>query len=102
MELKMDISQKQILSQHMVQSMEILQMSAQELESYIENLALENPVIELPDSHSSSRIPGRRICRENWTGWNLPIYRIKFIINRSDQQKICRTTGMTAGNQKKI
>lgn len=52
MELKMDIAQKQILSQHMVQSMEILQMSAQELESYIENLALENPVIELPDSRS--------------------------------------------------
>lgn len=52
MELKMDISQKQILSQHMVQSMEILQMSAQELEGYIENLALENPVIELPDTYN--------------------------------------------------
>lgn len=43
MELKMELSQKQILSQHMVQSMEILQMSAQELEGYIEKLALENP-----------------------------------------------------------
>lgn len=53
MELKIDISQKQILSQHMVQSMEILQMSAQELEGYIEKLALENPVIELPDSYAS-------------------------------------------------
>lgn len=53
MELKVDIAQKQILSQNMVQAMEILQMSAQELESYIENLALENPVIELPDSYSS-------------------------------------------------
>ena len=52
MELKIDISQKQILSQRMVQSMEILQMSAQELESYIENLALENPVIEFPDAYS--------------------------------------------------
>lgn len=52
MELKIDISQKQILSQHMVQSMEILQMSAQELEGYIEKLALENPVIEIPDSYS--------------------------------------------------
>ena len=31
MELKMELSQKQVLSQHMVQSMEILQMSAQEL-----------------------------------------------------------------------
>ncbi len=52
MELKIDLSQKQVLSQHMVQSMEILQMNAQELESYIEKLALENPVIELPDSVS--------------------------------------------------
>ena len=52
MELKMEINQKQILSQHMVQSMEILQMSAQELEAYIENLAVENPVIEFPDIHS--------------------------------------------------
>ena len=34
MELKMELSQKQVLSQHMVQSMEILQMSAQELEGY--------------------------------------------------------------------
>lgn len=50
MELKMELSQKQVLSQHMVQSMEILQMSAQELEGYIEKLALENPVIELADS----------------------------------------------------
>ena len=50
MDLKIEISQKQMLSQHMVQSMEILQMSAQELEGYIEKLALENPVIELPDS----------------------------------------------------
>lgn len=49
MELKMELSQKQILSQHMVQSMEILQMSAQELEGYIEKLALENPVIELSE-----------------------------------------------------
>ena len=31
----------------MLQSLQILQMSAAELESYIENLALENPVIEL-------------------------------------------------------
>lgn len=52
MELKIEMSQKQILSQHMVQSMEILQMSAQELEGYIENLSLENPVIELSDSNS--------------------------------------------------
>lgn len=55
MELRTEVTQKQILSQHMVQSMEILQMSAQELEGYIENLALENPVIELPDTVSDVR-----------------------------------------------
>ena len=59
MELKMEINQKQILSQHMVQSMEILQMSAQELEAYIENLAVENPVIEFPDIHSEQTEIGR-------------------------------------------
>lgn len=51
MDLKMDINQKQILSQHMVQSMEILQMSTQELEAYIENLAVENPMIEFTASN---------------------------------------------------
>lgn len=51
MELKVELAQKQMLSQHMVQSMEILQMSAQELEEYIEGLSLENPVIELEDSY---------------------------------------------------
>ncbi len=50
MELKVELAQKQTLSQQMVQSMEILQMSAQELEEYIEGLSLENPVIELDDS----------------------------------------------------
>ncbi len=47
MELKYELNQKQTLSQHMVQSREILQMSAVELEAYIENLSMENPVIEL-------------------------------------------------------
>lgn len=54
MELNMSLSQKQVLSQHMVQSMEILQLSAQELESYIENLSMENPVIELAENHTSA------------------------------------------------
>ena len=54
MELNMSLSQKQVLSQHMVQSMEILQLSAQELESYIENLSMENPVIELAENHASA------------------------------------------------
>lgn len=47
MNMNIDLSQKQVLSQRMVQTMEILQMSAQELESYIEELSIENPVVEL-------------------------------------------------------
>ena len=39
-DLNLSVAQKQILSQQMLQSVQILQMSAAELESYIENLAL--------------------------------------------------------------
>ena len=53
MDLKMEVTQTLGLSQRMIQSTEILQMSAQELEGYIEKLALENPVIELADSSQS-------------------------------------------------
>lgn len=53
MALKLEVTQKQTTTQHMIQSMEILQMNTQELEAYIENLALENPVIELPDIGAS-------------------------------------------------
>lgn len=49
MDLKMELSQKQIITQQMIQSMEILQMSALELDNYLEKLSQENPVIELQD-----------------------------------------------------
>ena len=55
-DLNLSTAQKQLLSQQMLQSLQILQMSAVELESYIENLALENPVIELAgrETHTDS------------------------------------------------
>ena len=37
MEQYIELSQKQGLAQHMIQSMEILQMNAPELESYLED-----------------------------------------------------------------
>ena len=46
MELILTTSQKLTLSQRMVQSTEILQMSTQELMDYIKELAVENPVVE--------------------------------------------------------
>lgn len=59
MELGIDLKQKQVLSQQMLQSMEILQMSAQELETYITELSMENPTIELPDSFQEKTDSGQ-------------------------------------------
>ncbi len=63
MEQYIELSQKQGLAQHMIQSMEILQMNALELESYLENLALENPVMEL-DERSREDIPAQQEKQE--------------------------------------
>ena len=50
LELNLSMKQTQTLSPQMVQSMEILQMGSQELLEYIEELAQENPVLELEDA----------------------------------------------------
>lgn len=49
MDVTMTMDQKQLLTQQMVQTMNILQMNTLELESYINELTMENPVIELID-----------------------------------------------------
>jgi RNA polymerase sigma-54 factor len=52
MKYQLEIKQKQALSHKMVQSAEILQMSAQELETYISGIAMENPIIDIEDWNS--------------------------------------------------
>ena len=47
MDIRMTLAQKQILTQQMMQTMQILQMSAQELETYVNELAMENPTIDI-------------------------------------------------------
>ena len=47
MELKQELKLKQTLSQKMIQSANILQMGQIELKEYIEEMALENPVVDL-------------------------------------------------------
>ncbi|MCR5468143.1 MAG: RNA polymerase factor sigma-54 [Lachnospiraceae bacterium] len=54
MSLSLELRQKQVLSQRMLQTLNVLQMSTQELESFIEEAALENPVIELSHQHDDS------------------------------------------------
>lgn len=55
MDLKLQVKQNQILSQRMIQSAEILQMTSQELNTYINDLALENPVIDIMEPSSEDR-----------------------------------------------
>lgn len=55
MNIELRTEQKQLLSAKMIQSTEILQMTALDLSSYLEEVALENPVIDLvPPSASDS------------------------------------------------
>lgn len=54
MDLKLQVKQTQTLSQRMIQSAEILQMTSQELNTYISELALENPVIDIVEPPAAS------------------------------------------------
>ena len=46
MKLKLTNEQKLILSQKMQQSLKLLQMNSHELETYLNELSMENPLIE--------------------------------------------------------
>ncbi len=53
MDLKISLEQKQVLSQRMIQSVEILQMNVQELDQFLKELTLENPLVELEDNRDT-------------------------------------------------
>ena len=55
MDLKLEAKQTQTLSQHMIQSAKILPMTAQELNTYVSDLALENPVIDITEPDAGGR-----------------------------------------------
>lgn len=52
MELSMTVAQKQILSQRMQQSAEVLQMGMITLFEYMQNVAIENPVVEWEEAYN--------------------------------------------------
>lgn len=54
MNLELQVKQNQALSQRMLQSVRILQMTSQELESYVDELALENPALDVERAASES------------------------------------------------
>lgn len=55
MDIKLQVKQTQTLSQRMIQSAEILQMTSQELNTYINDLALENPVIDIVEPRGAAQ-----------------------------------------------
>lgn len=57
MALELHQEQKQVLSQKMIQSASILQMSAEDLEDYLNEQSLENPVIDLVRKNPEQDIP---------------------------------------------
>lgn len=64
--LGLTLKQTQKLSTQMLQSMHILQLNAQELESYIDNITNENPVLEIDDSHKDDSEIEKTIEKLTW------------------------------------
>lgn len=65
MELSLKAEQKQILSQKMIQSAEILQMASAQLEEYLNEQALENPVMELSE-RAPEEFDNRELEKYQW------------------------------------
>ena len=64
--MKLELSQKQLLSQKVIQSIEILQMSTQELNHYLNEVAMENPVIDLEAGMAGPEDEERLQGRDSW------------------------------------
>ena len=106
MDLKMEVTQTLGLSQRMIQSTEILQMSAQELDTYLKELAVENPVVDIEEKYDKTRgiMSGMRSCRRSWSGWQAVTNRIASIIPKSTAVTMMttRTCGMSVTTEGKI
>ena len=78
--MNMDLipEQKQTIGQHMIKSMEILQMSAAELETYINTIAMENPVIEITEA--------ARVSEENRSAKDVFLQRKMDWLSTTDHQ----------------
>lgn len=66
MDIQMSLEQKLALSQRMIQSAQILQMSAQELEQYVQDLALENPVIDIAQTPPLTDEAAEKLRKYEW------------------------------------
>ena len=99
MELKQELKLKQTLSQKMIQSANILQMGQIELKEYIEEMALENPVVDLEEREpENGRLEENgelnekiRRLEELASLENIPLYDQKSGCKRISQREFWRT-----------
>lgn len=66
MDIRLSVTQNQILSQKMIQSMEILQMNSQELNEYIKEIAMENPVVDIEEKYETPDAAGDLMKKLEW------------------------------------
>ena len=66
MDIRLSVTQNQILSQKMIQSMEILQMNSQELNEYIKEMAMENPVVDIEEKYETPDKAGDLMKKLEW------------------------------------
>ena len=68
MDLDISVKQKQVLSAQMIQTMKILQMNSMELENYINEQSMENPMLVL-DEPEKRDIGKEELDRERKLEW---------------------------------
>ena len=66
MEQNLILEQRQLLSQKMIQSLEILQMNTQELEQYLKDKALENPMLDLEEVYKTKDENSKLLKKLEW------------------------------------
>ena len=66
MEQNLILEQRQLLSQKMIQSMEILQMNTQELEQFLKDKALENPMLDLEEVYKTKDENSKLLKKLEW------------------------------------
>lgn len=68
MEQNLILEQRQLLSQKMIQSLEILQMNTQELEQFLKEKTLENPMLDLEEIYKKNDENSKLLKKLEWLG----------------------------------
>ena len=96
MGIQLEQSQKQILSQKMLQSVEILQMNAQELTEYIRELSLENPVMDIEEAAAEDKAK-ERVRKLEWLAGLDEQNRTYYQYDRRDNEDYLNNIGSKEG-----